>query len=175
MLLALVVGVLTVVHLAAWPILVQDTDIWYHLNSGRYLWTHLALPHDSFFSFVNPPRPLVDYYWLFQATVYGLFSQFGYYGLIALRAALLLYFAATGNHHRLLAAHWHSTVERQHHFWISESGYPAQRSKGGGTGEARSGEHERSRVPRFADPTQVYERNGGKQITPPNGECGASP
>jgi len=88
LLLALAIGILAVVNLAAWPILLQDTDLWYHLNSGRYLFAHLDLPRTSFFSFIDPPRAWVDYFWLFQALAYALFSKFGYYGLIALRVAL---------------------------------------------------------------------------------------
>ena len=69
-----------------WPIVALDTDLWYHLNGGRYIVEHHALPTDSsFISFITPPRPWVDYYWLFQVLVYRLHSAFGYPGLIALR------------------------------------------------------------------------------------------
>ncbi|MDP3703110.1 MAG: hypothetical protein Q8R78_01805 [Candidatus Omnitrophota bacterium] len=69
-----------------WPIITLDTDLWYHLNSGRYIVEHRALPTDSsFISFLTPPRQWVDYYWLFQVLVYRLHAAFGYPGLITLR------------------------------------------------------------------------------------------
>ena len=75
-----------------WPITLTDTDLWYHLTSGRYLFEHRAIPHDSFFSFVEPPRAWSDYFWLFQGLVFLIHSWSGYFGLIVLRA--LAYLAA---------------------------------------------------------------------------------
>ncbi len=74
----------------SWPISAYDTDLWYHLNGGRYIITHHAIPTDSFFSFVSPPRPFVDYYWLFQVLVFTIFSGWGYQGLVILRALVYL-------------------------------------------------------------------------------------
>ncbi|MBI5683013.1 MAG: hypothetical protein HZC45_07605 [Deltaproteobacteria bacterium] len=73
-----------------WPIIAGDTDLWYHLNSGRYIITNRHLPVDSFFSFIQPPRQWVDYYWLFQVLVYAVYSFFDYYGLVFLRAITYL-------------------------------------------------------------------------------------
>ncbi len=75
-------------HLATWPISASDTDLWYHLNGGRYLFENGHVPTTSFFSFLEPQRAWVDYYWLFQALVYKVFSWWGYQGLIFMRAAL---------------------------------------------------------------------------------------
>jgi hypothetical protein len=81
--------------LAARPIALYDADLWYHLAGGRFILAHGALPRDSsYFSFITPPRPYSDYFWLFQALVYGLFARFGYGGLLALRS--LAYAAAAG-------------------------------------------------------------------------------
>lgn len=77
-------------RLLQWPIVALDTDLWYHLNGGRYLFQRGAIPSDSFFSFVTPPRPWTDYFWLFQALVYGLYSAFGYFGLVVFRALVYL-------------------------------------------------------------------------------------
>lgn len=72
-----------------WPIVALDTDLWYHLNGGRYIMEHHALPTDSsFISFIAPPRLWVDYYWLFQVLVYRLHAAFGYLGLIVLRNSI---------------------------------------------------------------------------------------
>lgn len=77
-------------YLLQWPITAGDTDLWYHLNSGRYILEHRALPHDSFFSFISPPREWVNYYWLFQVLVYKIYLFSGYYGLIFLRAVVYI-------------------------------------------------------------------------------------
>jgi tetratricopeptide (TPR) repeat protein len=80
----------TFYYLIQWPIFAGDTDIWYHLNGGRFIVDHRSLPSDSFFSFISPVREWIDYYWLFQATVYVIHLFSGYYGLIALRTLVFL-------------------------------------------------------------------------------------
>ena len=77
-------------RLLRWPIEPFDTDLWYHLNGGRYIFQNHSIPSTSFFSFISPPRIWTDYYWLFQALVYWIYSHFDYHGLIALRALLYL-------------------------------------------------------------------------------------
>ncbi len=79
---------LIVFYVFRWPIVTGDTDLWYHLNAGRYLVEHRALPFQSFFSFIVPPRVWVDYYWLFQLLVFVVYSASGYLGLLWLRHAL---------------------------------------------------------------------------------------
>lgn len=81
---------ITLFFLIRWPIVAGDTDLWYHLNGGRYILEHHAIPHTSFFSFVSPPRIWVDYYWLFQALIYTVYSWFWYDGLVVLRAGMYL-------------------------------------------------------------------------------------
>lgn len=78
----------SVLCIAQTPVVVTDTDLWYHLDGGRYLFQHHRIPETSFFSFIDPPRPWVDYAWLFQAIVYAIFSHWQYGGLVALRAGL---------------------------------------------------------------------------------------
>jgi len=82
-------------NLFHWPVIAGDTDLWYHLNGGRYFFEHLKIPDDSFFSFIEPSKKWVDYYWLFQVFVFKIFQYSGYYGLVCLRAFLfmgLMYF-----------------------------------------------------------------------------------
>ncbi len=76
-------------NLLHWPIMAGDTDLWYHLNSGRYILEHLSLPTNSYFSFVSD-REWTDYFWLFQVVVYKLFSFIGYHGLIILKTVVYL-------------------------------------------------------------------------------------
>ncbi|KPJ75677.1 MAG: hypothetical protein AMJ54_14220, partial [Deltaproteobacteria bacterium SG8_13] len=76
---------MTVFFFLQWPIMAFDTDLWTHLNGGRYLVEHGKIPDTSFYSFVSPPREIISYSWLFKAFVYEVFRFTGYYGLIALR------------------------------------------------------------------------------------------
>jgi hypothetical protein len=76
-------------YFLSWPVSGgSDTDLWYHLNGGRYLFTHHKPADSGFFSFIANDRQWANYYWLFQAIVYVLHSFFDYYGLIILRTSL---------------------------------------------------------------------------------------
>lgn len=86
----IILSVYCVYNLFRWPITAGDTDLWYHLNGGRYFFDTLSIPKDSFFSFVVPSRKWLDYYWLFQILVYKIHEYSGYYGLICLRALLFM-------------------------------------------------------------------------------------
>ncbi|MBI3996410.1 MAG: hypothetical protein HY352_02000 [Candidatus Omnitrophica bacterium] len=81
---------INLVFYLAWPIIAGDTDLWYHLTAGRYIAQHHAIPHESFFSFLQPPRQYIDYYWFFQVLVYHLHAWWGYPGLLGLRALLYI-------------------------------------------------------------------------------------
>lgn len=65
-----------------------DTDLWFHLDTGRYILANHHLPHETFWSFIDPPRVVVDYSWLFQVMLYPLFSWNGYYAMVAFRTVL---------------------------------------------------------------------------------------
>jgi hypothetical protein len=71
---------------ASRPILAVDTDLWYHLNAGRFIATAHAVPHAPFYSFLQPPPVWLDYYWLSQLLLYGIYSATGYAGMVAVRA-----------------------------------------------------------------------------------------
>ncbi|MCP3961889.1 MAG: hypothetical protein GY719_28945 [bacterium] len=70
------------------PVVGWDTDLWYHLSHGRYLYDSGEIPSSTYFSFLTPERPFLDYYWGFQALIYPLFLGTGYHGLIVLRTLL---------------------------------------------------------------------------------------
>lgn len=80
--------------MATSPIFVGDTDLWYHLNAGRYIRDTGALPDRSFFSFIEPARAFTDYYWLSQVCFHWVYDRAGYAGLAALRVLLFVAFAA---------------------------------------------------------------------------------
>jgi tetratricopeptide (TPR) repeat protein len=79
-----------IAYFIAWPIVMLDTDPWYHLSGGRYLWQNGTIAKDAFFSYVAPPKYWYNYYWLFQAVIYKIYEWTDYYGLIVLRC--LIYF-----------------------------------------------------------------------------------
>jgi len=81
-------GLALIVAYARWPILAVDTDLWYHLNAGRYIAAEHAVPHTAFYSFLRPEPHWLDYYWLSQLLLYGGFQVAGYAGMVALRAAV---------------------------------------------------------------------------------------
>ena len=86
-------GMLGVLFLL-YPIRYIDSDLWIHLSDGRYFFDHHAIPNDSYFSFLDPPRASPNFRWLFQVLVYRLFTWGGYQALIVLRAGLYLLSAA---------------------------------------------------------------------------------
>ncbi|MHB8139133.1 MAG: tetratricopeptide repeat protein [Smithellaceae bacterium] len=77
-------------YFITWPIMMTDTDLWYHLSGGRYFWQNGTILRDAFFSYIQPQKDWYNYYWLFQVIIYKIFQWSGYYGLIILRC--LLYF-----------------------------------------------------------------------------------
>jgi tetratricopeptide (TPR) repeat protein len=72
------------------PLTAGDTDLWYHLSGGRYLFEHGSIASTGFFSFIEPERSWNNYFWLFQAVVYGVYTAAGDTGLVALRALTYL-------------------------------------------------------------------------------------
>jgi tetratricopeptide (TPR) repeat protein len=85
--LALLVGYILAVKLAT-PIFRTDTDMWYHMNGGRYFWTMGEVPSTTFFSFIEPKREWVNYFWGFQAIIYQIYDFVGYQGLVVFRALM---------------------------------------------------------------------------------------
>ncbi len=83
-----VILLMTVTYFLLWPISAFDTDLWTHLNGGRYLIEHGKIPETGFYSFVSPQREIISYSWLFKALIYIVFRFFGYHGLIIFRTLL---------------------------------------------------------------------------------------
>lgn len=82
--------IFVIYHLVNWPIMMTDSDLWFHLSNGKYLFENGSIPNNSFFSFVTPPGEWTNYSWLFQALVYQVFNFSGYLGLIIMRTAVYL-------------------------------------------------------------------------------------
>ena len=87
---AAVLFLVLVAGLLNWTSIGMDNDPYYHLNAGRYIVNQHELPHDSFFSYLDPPRSWIDYYWLFQTLAYLVQRAVGDYGLVLLRGLAVL-------------------------------------------------------------------------------------
>jgi tetratricopeptide (TPR) repeat protein len=74
------------------PISAGDTDLWFHLSGGKYLFDNGEVSKSSYFSFLTPERSWYTY-WLFQAVVYVVFHLVGYQGLIIYRLVVFSAFA----------------------------------------------------------------------------------
>jgi hypothetical protein len=54
-----------------------DTDLWWHLEGGRYIATHHAVATHDFFSFTFRGRAWTDHEWLSELLLYGLYRLAG--------------------------------------------------------------------------------------------------
>jgi hypothetical protein len=59
-----------------------DPDIWWHLQAGKWMVEHGALPVTDPFSAYGEGKPWVAYSWLFEVGMYGLIQAFGEVGII---------------------------------------------------------------------------------------------
>jgi hypothetical protein len=78
--------ILTVLYLipAMWILnpVVFDPDIWWHLQSGKWIVEHRAFPATDPFSAYGEGQPWVAYSWLFEIGMYGVIQVFGETGII---------------------------------------------------------------------------------------------
>ncbi|MBO6703429.1 MAG: hypothetical protein JJ921_13910 [Pseudomonadales bacterium] len=75
------------VFLATQSIQYSDTDLWYHIHGGRYLFEQGTFYNPLVDSFLDAEeRDSVVYFWGFQALVYLVWSQTGEFGLVLLKA-----------------------------------------------------------------------------------------
>lgn len=72
------------------PVVLGDTDMWYHLAGGRFFWTTGAIPDTPYFSFAFPYREWTSYFWGFQAAIYPVYEALGYQGMVIVRALLFI-------------------------------------------------------------------------------------
>ncbi|RJP70888.1 MAG: tetratricopeptide repeat protein [Candidatus Abyssobacteria bacterium SURF_17] len=69
-----------------------DTDIWWHLSAGRYIFQTHTIPHADIFTYPSAGHEWIDLHWLFQVILYGVHSAWGSYGISIL---FILIFSAT--------------------------------------------------------------------------------
>jgi hypothetical protein len=84
--------VTVIVFLAIFTMAVRtlaDTDIWWHLQAGRWIVENRQVPRTDTFSHTRFGEPWIDHGWLAQAVLYGLYASFGYVGPALFVAALV--------------------------------------------------------------------------------------
>ena len=71
-------------------------DVYWHLNSGRWIWEHGALPDSDPFTYTTGDtldarqRLILQGYWLAQLLFFAVHAAFGPWGLVILKAALFV-------------------------------------------------------------------------------------
>jgi len=84
---------------------VVDNDVFWHLATGRYMWTTGRIPHADPFSWTAPGRAWIAHEWLTEAFLYPLYTHGGYPALMLVFAAVItVAFALSYATARLLGA-----------------------------------------------------------------------
>ncbi len=68
---------------------VVDNDVFWHLATGRYMWTTGRIPHADPFSWTAPGRAWIAHEWLTEALLYPLYTHGGYPALMLVFAAVI--------------------------------------------------------------------------------------
>jgi hypothetical protein len=66
----------------------QDTDLWWHLKDGAYIWSHHAVPTADFYSFTFAGHAWVDHEWLCELLLYGLYMLNPWAPIVAFAAII---------------------------------------------------------------------------------------
>jgi hypothetical protein len=72
---------------------VADPDIWWHLRTGEWIFSHGEVPLTDPFSVYGSGKPWVAYSWLFEILVYALFTKLGLMGILVLTVLMSLLIA----------------------------------------------------------------------------------
>ncbi|HVE15040.1 MAG TPA: hypothetical protein VNI01_16720, partial [Elusimicrobiota bacterium] len=67
----------------------ENPDLYWHLNAGRWIAAHAAVPRIEFWSWTMAGTPWVDFEWLTQVLLYGAHAAAGCAGVCVLRALFL--------------------------------------------------------------------------------------
>jgi hypothetical protein len=88
------------------------SDFWWHLNTGRWIWTHGAMPSEDPFLFSSGSPPdaraslILRGYPLSQLLFFGSYTLAGTYALVVLKASLMtLFYGLLWNHFRRSGLH----------------------------------------------------------------------
>ena len=69
---------------------VLSSDVWWHIRTGEWIVEHHWVPYHDWFSTYGMGKPWFAYSWLFEITIYALFSRFGLVGLVIYVYTLML-------------------------------------------------------------------------------------
>ncbi len=75
--------------LSAFFLPIINPDIFWHFSAARYMTEHLAVPRADFLSWTMQGREWVDFEWLSQLILYGLYKCGGFRLLLLFKGALL--------------------------------------------------------------------------------------
>ncbi len=64
-------------------------DIWWHLATGRWIWTHKGIPFQDVFSYTQKGHPWIDFTWGFQTLIYPIYKWGHFAGLILFKTLVL--------------------------------------------------------------------------------------
>lgn len=89
----LIILFLVVVFLCSWSQF-RDSDGFYHIKTGELIWQTCQIPKVDVFSYTAYGKTWVTHEWLAQVLFYGIFSAFGFWGVIVFVSflAALTYF-----------------------------------------------------------------------------------
>ena len=65
----------------------SDGDVWWHVRSGQWIWSHRSVPVLDPFTFASADRPWIDLHWLFQLMLAGSYALGRVPGMILLASA----------------------------------------------------------------------------------------
>lgn len=68
---------------------IVDTDVWWHLKVGEYIWQNQVIPKADFYSFTNAGHPWITHEWLAEVIFYLAGRTGGFYGLFLLNLSIL--------------------------------------------------------------------------------------
>ena len=66
-----------------------DTDTWWHLRAGEWIWEHRTVPQQDHFSYTRAGEPWQYPGWLVEVPMYGIYQAFGPGGLNLWTAAMV--------------------------------------------------------------------------------------
>lgn len=69
---------------------ITDLDIWWHLDSGQWMWQHHTLLTHEIRSFTAPQADWVNVHWSFQLLLAAFYNGLGDWGLLLLKGGLVL-------------------------------------------------------------------------------------
>src|SRR4051812_11776718 len=66
----------------------SDSDVWWHVRAGQWIWHNRKVPVLDPFTFASADRPWVDLHWLFEVILAAAYAAGGVRGMILLVSGL---------------------------------------------------------------------------------------